>query len=131
MAVILAFAENTIVLMLVSFAVATILLQAAANGPFWPWSVELFPTRLRATGQGVASAAGKVGGFIGTAAFPTVLASLHWHLSMLMFAVLFVLGILIIAFLGQETRGMSLARLDDNRNENVATRQGGDEHHAQ
>lgn len=131
MAVILAFAQNTIALMLVSFAVATILLQAAANGPFWPWSVELFPTRLRATGQGVASAAGKVGGFIGTAAFPTVLASLHWHLSMLMFAVLFVLGVLIIAFLGQETRGMSLARLDDNRNDNVAARQGGNEHDAQ
>lgn len=112
MTILLAFSANVEILMVVAFAIGTILLQAAANGPFWPWSVELFPTLLRGTGQGVASAAGKVGGFIGTAVFPTIIALLGWQLSMLTFALLFLIGILVIALLAPETKGKSLADLD-------------------
>lgn len=112
MTTLLAFSADIAVLMVVAFAIGTILLQAAANGPFWPWSVELFPTGLRGTGQGVASAAGKVGGFIGTAVFPSVIVALGWQLSMLTFAGLFVIGIVLVAVLAPETKGSSLAKLD-------------------
>lgn len=112
MTLVLAFSANVTVVMLLAFAIGTILLQAAANGPFWPWSVELFPTRLRGTGQGVASAAGKVGGFIGTAVFPSVIAALGWQMSMLTFAVFCIVGVLVVALLAPETKGQSLKRLD-------------------
>lgn len=112
MTVVLAFSGDVEIVMVVAFAIGTILLQAAANGPFWPWSVELFPTRLRGTGQGVASAAGKVGGFIGTAVFPAIIALLGWQMSMFTFAFLFLIGILVIAVLAPETKGSRLADLD-------------------
>lgn len=115
MTVVLAFSGNVTVVMVIAFAIGTILLQAAANGPFWPWSVELFPTRLRGTGQGLASAAGKVGGFVGTAVFPTIIAVLGWEASMFTFVGLFVIGIVVVAVLAPETKQRSLAELDTVR----------------
>lgn len=112
MTLVLAFSSESVVVLVAAFAIGTTLLQAAANGPFWPWSVELFPTRLRGTGQGVASAAGKVGGFVGTALFPGVMAAIGWQASMLTFVALFVIGAVVVAVLAPETKGQALAEQD-------------------
>ena len=112
MTLVLAFSSEVAVILVAAFAIGTTLLQAAANGPFWPWSVELFPTHLRGTGQGVASAAGKVGGFIGTALFPGVMAAIGWQAPMLTFVALFVIGAIVVAVLAPETKGEPLAERD-------------------
>ncbi len=47
--------------------------------PFWPWSVEQLPTRIRATGQSIGSAGAKLSQFVGVLIFtPGALAGIGW-----------------------------------------------------
>lgn len=113
-AAVLAAVVGSVILGLVFFAVSTILLQSAVDGIFWPWSVELFPTRLRATGQGVASAAGKIGGLLSVLFLPDLLASEGLRVVMIITATLVAGGAVLTASLGWETKELSLGQLDDN-----------------
>lgn len=59
------------------FRVLTVLLLAGLSGMISmlpPYSVELYPTKFRATGGGLAASSSKLGGVIGPRAIPYILA---------------------------------------------------------
>jgi putative MFS transporter len=78
--------------------------------PFWPWSVELLPTRLRATGQSIGSAAGKLGICLGVLIFsPSVIAAMGWTAYFLLVAAVFFVLVVFVWVVGPETKGSMLA----------------------
>jgi MFS transporter, putative metabolite transport protein len=78
--------------------------------PFWPWSVELLPTRLRATGQSIGSAAGKLGICLGVLIFsPSVIAAMGWTAYFLLVAAIFLALVVFVWVVGPETKGSMLA----------------------
>ena len=77
--------------------------------PFWPWSVEQLPTRLRATGQSLGSAGAKLGQFVGVRLFtPDALSAIGWTPYFLGVAGAFALLVLATALFGPETRRVPL-----------------------
>jgi MFS transporter, putative metabolite transport protein len=78
----------------------------------FPWSVEFFPTAIRATAQGICSASGKLGGFIAAVSFPSLFASLGWQSTILLFAAVMLVGLVAgLAIRPPETRGRTLEEL--------------------
>ncbi len=72
---------------------------------------ELFPVEARTTGHGIASAAGKVGGFVGVFLFPIFM---HWgglHLAEGVAALVSLVGLAVTIFMLPETKGLSLEEL--------------------
>jgi MFS family permease len=80
----------------------------------WPvilsYAAELYPTRIRATAVGWASAAGRTGGILSPALLGVLMRS--WTsgrmLALSLFACALVMAALVIVFLGEETAGRSL-----------------------
>lgn len=69
---------------------------------------ELFPTRVRGTGVGVVSSLSRIGGILGSFAFPAIMASFGTSFAMIVCAAFAVLGIIISYFWAPETRGIDL-----------------------
>lgn len=99
-------------LSLVFFAVSTVFVQAGVMGPAFPWSAELFPTRLRATGQGAATSAGKLGSLIGTLSLPTLLAAYGIGGVFVGVVVGALLGLALVLAVGVDTAGVDLDQVD-------------------
>ena len=74
------------------------------------YTAELFPTRLRGTGSGWASAFGRVGGILVPGAIALLLGSWGegYQVVFIMFAIILGAGALLVALLGEETKGRSL-----------------------
>lgn len=99
-------------LTLALFAVATASLQAGIMGPAFPWSAELFPTRLRATGQGAATSGGKLGSLVGTLTLPSLLAAYGIGGVFGGVVVGLALGLILTFTLGMETSRLGLDEID-------------------
>ena len=69
---------------------------------------ELFPTKYRGTGVGVVSSMSRIGGIIGSFAFPAVMASFGTAFAMTACAAFAVLGVIISFFWAPETSGVDL-----------------------
>ncbi|MCF8563823.1 sugar porter family MFS transporter [Alicyclobacillus tolerans] len=106
-AVVTAFVSHVTVLLVIAYAVAIVASQLTVI-PYWPWSVEMLPTQIRATGQSIGSAGGKVGAFLGTLLLPSFLAATGWTVSFLTVTVIFIVVLLIVAIFGKETKNRSL-----------------------
>lgn len=106
-AVVTAFALHVSLLLVVAYAVTIIASQLTVI-PFWPWSVEQLPTRVRSTGQAVGSAGGKVGAFIGILFLPSFLKGVGWTTAFLSLAALFACLVAFVVVCGRETRQRSL-----------------------
>lgn len=80
----------------------------------WPvilsYAAELYPTRIRATAVGWASAAGRIGGILSPALLGVLMSS--WtsgrSLALSVFACALAIAALLVVFLGEETAGRSL-----------------------
>jgi hypothetical protein len=70
------------------------------------------PTRVRATGQGIATAAGKIGSMIATFYFPVYLDHVGWTGTMLTYFGLMLGQLILVAVFAPETKGTSLLALD-------------------
>lgn len=91
------------------FAVAT----QVAPIPFWPWSVEQLPTRIRATGQSIGSAGGKFGQFIGLNLFTTTtIAGIGWTPYFVGVGIAFAALAAFVLIFGKETKTADLDALD-------------------
>jgi nitrate/nitrite transporter NarK len=75
------------------------------------YPAELFPASGRTTGHGIASAAGKVGAFIGVFLFPILLDAGGLVAAESVAALVSALGIVVTIFLLPETKGKSLEEL--------------------
>lgn len=95
-------------ILLVFFAIFYILENLGANTTTWIYPVELFPTRLRGTGHGIAATVGKVGALVSTFFLPLVLISLGETAMLAIVATACVGGALITVLMGIETKKLSL-----------------------
>lgn len=110
-ALITAFVEPATTLLVVAYSIAIIASQMTVI-PYWPWSVEQLPTRIRGTGQSIGSAGGKVGAFLGILFLPTLLAVAGWTTLFIAAAGIFFVVLLIVVLFGAETKGRSLNTLE-------------------
>jgi hypothetical protein len=103
--------RGAVTVVFVLIILSTVPIQTVTVALF-PWSVEFFPTALRASAQGICSASGKLGGFVAAVAFPSLFASLGWQTTILVFASVMLIGLFAGAALRPpETRGRSLEQL--------------------
>jgi putative MFS transporter len=79
------------------------------NDLLWIYPNELFPTEIRATSVGIATAISRVGDFFGTFAMPTMLVSLGIGPTMLVMTAVTFLGLVLAIALAPETKDLSLA----------------------
>lgn len=98
---------------LASLLTAGILLSffnLGAWGGLYAYTPELYPTRIRSTGAGMAASCGRVGGIAAPLLVGLLVkngVSLAWIFSM--FFIVILIGVLAVAFFGQETRNLELA----------------------
>ena len=77
--------------------------------PFWPWSVEQLPTRIRATGQSIGSAGAKLSQFLGVLFFtPGALSRIGWPQYFTGVAIAFFVLVIGTGLFGPETKGTEL-----------------------
>lgn len=106
-AAVTAFVFHVSTVLVVAYAVTIIASQLTVI-PFWPWSVEQLPTRIRSTGQAVGSAGGKIGAFIGVLYLPSFLKAVGWTPAFLSIAALFACLVAFVIAFGRETKQQSL-----------------------
>lgn len=98
------------------FCVLTVLLLVGLGGMIAmlsPYSVELYPTMLRASGGGVAAASSKAGGVIGPSAVALIMTAFpNLAIPALALAVPLVLAAATLALNGKETSGKRLEELE-------------------
>ncbi|TAK29620.1 MAG: MFS transporter [Chloroflexota bacterium] len=86
---------------------------AVARGVMVSYTAELFPTRVRGTGAGSASAFGRIGSIIVPGAMTLAISS--WSVGygavFIMFSSMLCVGALGVAILGEETKGRSLEEI--------------------
>ncbi|MCL4376166.1 MFS transporter [Candidatus Parvarchaeota archaeon] len=74
---------------------------------------ELFPTTIRATGQGWGTSISRIGAILGLTTFPTIVALYGLGAGLLFFAVAGLIGLLLTIFLAPETKDKSLEELTE------------------
>lgn len=104
--------ENAGIVLVIVFGIFAVATQLAP-APFWPWSVEQLPTRIRATGQSVGSAGAKLGQFIGLNLFTAAaIKTIGWAPYFIGVGVGFALLTAFVAVFGRETRHVDIDDLD-------------------
>jgi MFS family permease len=103
--------EKLLYPLLIIYGISYFFTEFGPNATTFVYPAELFPVEGRTTGHGIASAAGKIGGFAGVFTFPLLMA---WHglLSAEMSAAIAsVLGLVVTLVMLPETNGRSLEEL--------------------
>ncbi|MDG6982938.1 MAG: MFS transporter [Nitrososphaerota archaeon] len=104
-----AYYQSTSLLALAGFfGVFYIFENMGPNTTTWIYPVELFPTRLRGTGHGLAATVGKVGAVVATFFLPLILATIGAAEMLEVVSVACLLGAVLTIFLGTETKRLSL-----------------------
>jgi MFS transporter, putative metabolite transport protein len=98
--------------MILLFAVFACVLSAASN-LVYVYVPELFPTDLRASGIGLASAMSRTGSAVSTFLLPVVMADYGIRVTLGACAAVFAIGALICQIWAPETRNLRLAALDE------------------
>ncbi len=107
--IILAFAfPTTVFVMFVLFAIFQLSMNAGPNTTTWVIATELFPTRLRATGQGTSTAFSRMGAITGVFLLPIILAIFGVVPMLLFVSIAAILGLILTVSLGEETKNLSL-----------------------
>jgi MFS family permease len=103
--------ETLIYPFLIVYGISYFFTEFGPNATTFVYPAELFPVEGRTTGHGIASAAGKLGGFFGVFSFPILLNSGGLVAAESVAACVSVLGILVTVFMLPETKGKSLEEL--------------------
>jgi MFS transporter, PHS family, inorganic phosphate transporter len=103
--------EKLVVLFLIVYGVSYFFTEFGPNSTTFVYPAELFPVETRTTGHGIASAAGKVGGFIGVFLFPIFMSHGGLSLAEGVAALVSLLGLAVTIFMLPETKGLSLEEL--------------------
>lgn len=103
-------AANHHAIVLTALIILALGASAGMTSTLSPYSTEVFPTSVRATGSGIAAGAGKLGGLVGIAAVlahvtPTI------DVSAVIVAIPVVAAMLLLASVGIETRGQRLEQV--------------------
>ncbi|MGH9069622.1 MAG: MFS transporter [Acidimicrobiales bacterium] len=100
----------SVLLLLAVFAGFQLSANLGPNTTTWIVPAELFPTRLRATGQGSATAFSRLGAMLGVLLLPTGVAAFGLAITLYLVAAVSILGAILTLLLLPETRG---TRLED------------------
>ena len=103
--------EKLILPFLIIYGISYFFTEFGPNATTFVYPAELFPVETRTTGHGIASAAGKLGGFVGVFTFPLLMA---WHgllTAELGAALASALGLGVTLWMLPETKGRSLEEL--------------------
>jgi len=103
--------ETFVLPFLIVYGISYFFTEFGPNSTTFVYPAELFPVKGRTTGHGIASSAGKLGGFIGVFLFPIFM---HWHgllAAESAAAIVSVLGIIVTVTMLPETNGKSLEEL--------------------
>jgi MFS transporter, PHS family, inorganic phosphate transporter len=103
--------EKLIYPFLIVYGISYFFTEFGPNATTFVYPAELFPVEGRTTGHGIASAAGKLGGFIGVFLFPILLSTGGLFAAESMAAAVSVVGILVTVFMLPETKNKSLEEL--------------------
>ncbi|MEM0128228.1 MAG: MFS transporter [Thermoplasmatales archaeon] len=106
---VLAAAYQYSIIIIFTFLAAYLFFEnAGPNTTTWVIPTEIFPTRLRATAQGSASAISRIGAVLGTFSFPVLVYYYGWNITFLVIAIFMLLGLISTVVLGVEATGLSL-----------------------
>lgn len=103
--------EKLVLPFVIVYGVSYFFTEFGPNATTFVYPSEVFPAEARATGHGLAAAAGKIGGFVGVFAFPPLM---RWHglfSAELAAAIVSVLGLVTTLALLPETKQRSLEEL--------------------
>ena len=103
--------EKLILPFLIIYGISYFFTEFGPNATTFVYPAEIFPVETRTTGHGIASAAGKLGGFAGVFTFPLLMA---WHgllTAELGAALASALGLAVTLWMLPETKGKSLEEL--------------------
>ena len=103
--------EKLVYPFLIVYGISYFFTEFGPNATTFVYPAELFPVAARTTGHGVASATGKLGGFVGVFLFPILLSAGGLLAAESMAAAVSVLGILVTVFMLPETKNKSLEEL--------------------
>jgi uncharacterized membrane protein YeaQ/YmgE (transglycosylase-associated protein family) len=98
---------------LIIYEISYFFTEFGPNATTFIYPTEVFPVAVRTTGHGVASAAGKVGAFVGVFLFPIMMARDGLAGAEAMAALASVLGLAVTVFLLPETKGLTLEELSE------------------
>ncbi|NCX93724.1 MAG: MFS transporter [Gammaproteobacteria bacterium] len=96
----------------VGFILFNVMANMGPNPTTFLLPAEVFPTHLRATGHGFASAAGKVGAAVGIFFLPVLKATIGLPVTLVLLGFACLVGFALTAMLGYETKGRSLEELE-------------------
>jgi MFS transporter, PHS family, inorganic phosphate transporter len=108
-------ATKTVLPFLLLFGATYFFAEFGPNTTTFVYPAELFPVQARTTSYGIAAAAGKIGGFIGTYALASLLTSAGLGRSMALVGGVSLLGLLVTLSLLPEPKGKSLEDLTENQ----------------
>jgi predicted phosphate transport protein (TIGR00153 family) len=101
-------AAFTLVTLFILFGAFYILENLGPNTTTWVYPVELFPTRIRGTGHGIAATVGKLGALVATFFLPIVLQQIGVSTMLAIVSVACFVGAFLTIGLGTETKRLSL-----------------------
>ena len=103
------------ILMVISFAIFTLIMSAVSNlvGVF---PAESFPTEIRSSGVGLATAISRLGSAIGTFLLPMGIATIGVQYSMLCLTAVLVIGLIVSIAWAPETKSLTLSEASNTGN---------------
>ncbi|MDF2940075.1 MAG: transporter [Gammaproteobacteria bacterium] len=104
--------SGEIALVFGGFILFNIMANMGPNPTTFLLPAELFPTHLRATGHGFASASGKVGAAVGIFFLPVLKATIGLPITLMIIAFACLAGFVLTAALGYETKNKSLDEME-------------------
>ncbi len=103
---------NHLFIVFLGFSLFNLLVNIGPNPITFLLPAEMFPTHIRATGHGFSAACGKVGAAVGGVLIPTLKAVIGLPITLGIIGGLCLVGCLLTATLGYETKGRSLDELE-------------------
>ena len=103
--------EKLVYPFLIIYGISYFFTEFGPNATTFVYPAEIFPVRARTTGHGIASAAGKLGGFLGVFLFPILMGWNGLIAAEFAAAIVSVLGCVVTLAMLPETKGKSLEEL--------------------
>ncbi|MBN1432109.1 MAG: MFS transporter [Methanomicrobiaceae archaeon] len=108
------FGPSALLLIMTGFIVFNLLMNMGPNATTFIIPAEIFPTSIRATGHGFAASTAKLGAATGIFLLPVLQAGVGLHTTLVIIAVVCLVGIIVTVLFGIETKGLSLEEIESN-----------------
>lgn len=103
--------EPTLAFLIILISVAVLFANSGGGILNFVYPSELFPTALRASGNGLATSVSRIGSILGVLVFPNMVAAWGDNSALWFFAVIGLAGLLITLTLAPETKGRTLEEI--------------------